>query len=121
MRYKENPRIRKKIEDGVISGLTISGIMLENETVNNLNIKVYNGTPKYYKLTGKLKQSYSYAINKMRRFINLHFGTNLNYAPFVEYPGIKRNYPGKPHVRPAYDKVKRLVKAIIGSEIRKKL
>ncbi len=33
----------------------------------------------------------------------LHVGTAVEYAPYVEYPGVTRDYPGKPYLRPALD------------------
>ena len=116
-KYFPNPAIESKIEAGIKNALTIIGEAIKTEATNNLDKKVYNNDPKTYKLTGDLKRSLTVDVNS--DFVTV--GTNVEYAPHVEYPGIEREFAGKPYLRPALKKVKKKVSYIIKNEIGKKI
>lgn len=89
-------------------GLVEAGIILEGEVVNWCPVD-----------TGRLKGSITFATSSLRTLAKspaqqpdavsepdddytLHVGTNVEYAPYVEY-GTKRFPTGQPFLRPAMD------------------
>ena len=116
-KYLPNPEIESKIKAGIKNGLTVIGEAIKTEATNNLNEKVYSNDPKTYKLTGDLKKSLTVKVNDT----TVTIGSNLEYAPYVEYPGVTRKFAGKPYLRPALNKVSTIARYILGNEIRKKI
>jgi hypothetical protein len=116
-KYFPNPAIESKIKAGIKNGLTVIGEAIKTEAINNLNQKVYNNDPRAYKLTGDLRKNFVVDVDSDKVIIS----NSMEYAPYVEYPGVTRKFAGKPYLRPALNKVSTIARYILGNEIRKKI
>jgi len=107
-------------------GLVKAGIIIEGQAVRLCPVD-----------TGRLKGSITYATNSAGSRpsggagaddgvsspgddYTLHVGTNVDYAPYVEY-GTRRSPTGQPYLRPALDIQKVNVETAYAQEISKEL
>ena len=106
-----------------IRGLVKAGIIIEGQAVRLAQVD-----------TGRLKGSITYATKTARSNAKnqedgvsvpsddytLHVGTNVEYAPYVEY-GTRRNKKKQPYLRPALDIQRTNAEVAFAQEISKEL
>jgi hypothetical protein len=99
--------------DGVIKGLVKTAIQIEDQAVSNATDSVRTGRLRG-SITWAIRNQGSHprapadtrdAVSKPHDKYTAHVGTNVEYAPYVEY-GTVRFPSGKPYLRPAVDTVR---------------
>lgn len=61
--------------------------------------------------TGRLRRSYTHAVGTGNGGTYVEVSSNVHYAPYQEFG--TRNIVGRPHVRPATERVRRLVPSLL--------
>ena len=97
---KWNQEVVDKINKDIIKRLTISAELVETSAKQKTPVD-----------TGRLRASINYKVEKDVAII----GTNVEYAPYIEY-GHSKKAPGG-FLRPAFDENIRRIKQIMGAKI----
>ncbi len=104
-----NPDLNKILTEGIINGLYKAANLVHKDAVKNCPVN-----------TGNLKNSISMNVNEKNKIGEV--GSNVKYAPFVEFSKGKARKVGQiPFLRPALYNNEKEILQIMNDEVMKKL
>lgn len=112
---------------GGMEGLKKAGLLIVNQTKRNLSKHgtgiIYQRGNKTHQTsapgeapavdTGRLRASYTSEAHEAEKYVEV--GTNVEYAPFLEYGTSKMD--ARPHFRPAIEQTRAAIQAAVVAEI----
>lgn len=106
--------IKSAFEQAVARGLEAIGLQAEGNAKREVTKAVYNSPPAKsgYVRTGALRNSISHATDGSAAYV----GSNIEYAPYVEYGTSKMG--ARPFIKPAVQNYKDEYKAIMENEMK---
>lgn len=109
-----SPEVKSAMQSAIARGLEAIGLQAEANAKREVTKAVYNSPPAKsgYVRTGALRNSIGHATDSDSAYV----GSNIEYAPYVEYGTSKMG--ARPFIKPAVENYKDEYKEIMLSEMK---